>query len=130
MCDSGDSSDNVKINAWFGPAGTVSPLHFDPQHNLLAQVCTSLKYYTADDILPPQVVGRKYIKLYSEDQSCMLYPHTGLLTNTSQVSSHFSFISMNIRGEIPKQLYTHTNSVLSFFTSYKLKKHRKMKKLR
>ena len=28
------------LNAWFGPAGIVTPLHRDPHHNMVAQVCT------------------------------------------------------------------------------------------
>ncbi|KAM0911604.1 hypothetical protein ACQ4PT_013352 [Festuca glaucescens] len=57
------------LNAWFGPDGTVTPLHHDPHHNLFAQV-----------------LGRKYIRLYNASISEDLYPHMEtMLSSTSQV---------------------------------------------
>ncbi|GLH01054.1 lysine-specific demethylase 8-like [Gryllus bimaculatus] len=69
LSDKQDESLDPDINAWFGPAGTVSPLHFDPKHNLLTQV-----------------VGAKRVLLYAPEVSAALYPHEEpLLSNTAQV---------------------------------------------
>nr|VZI20842.1 unnamed protein product [Spirometra erinaceieuropaei] len=60
----------IDSNIWFGPAGTVSPLHHDSDRsNVLCQV-----------------IGKKYVKLYTADQTDLIYPHgDSMLSNTSQV---------------------------------------------
>ncbi|KAJ3039932.1 Lysine-specific demethylase 8 [Rhizophlyctis rosea] len=64
-----ENEEDVVTNAWVGPAGTVTPLHTDPRHNLFAQV-----------------VGAKYVRLYSPEETPNLYPHEeGMLSNTSSV---------------------------------------------
>ena len=56
---SSDGGGVVRVNAWLGPGGTLSPLHYDRYHNLLCQV-----------------VGSKYVRLYAPEQAPNLYPHT------------------------------------------------------
>jgi hypothetical protein len=61
------------LNAWFGPRGTVSPLHTDPHHNIFAQV-----------------VGHKYIRVYPPSATASLHPRsvdsTGVnMSNTSRI---------------------------------------------
>jgi hypothetical protein len=79
--DAGGGESDPQLLAWFGPCGTVSPLHHDPTHNLLAQV-----------------VGRKYVRLYAADDedgggggssssTSRLYPHSPPLSNTSQIDA-------------------------------------------
>lgn len=64
-----EEAEQPDINVWFGPGGTVSPLHFDPKNNLLCQV-----------------FGYKRVILYHPDDSANLYPYdTRLLNNTAQV---------------------------------------------
>jgi hypothetical protein len=67
-CDKAEADDPI-VSAWFGPGGTVSPLHNDPYHNLLCQV-----------------VGRKYIRVYETSVTNRLYPRDGPLCNNSLIN--------------------------------------------
>jgi hypothetical protein len=68
-CALGASGAPPRVNAWLGPAGTVTPPHTDPYHNLLCQV-----------------VGRKYVRLWPPAAAPAMYAAAdGLATNTSRV---------------------------------------------
>lgn len=61
----------VDIRAWLGPAGTVSPAHTDPKHNLLCQV-----------------FGHKQVILAAPGDTANMYAHgQRMLHNTSQLDA-------------------------------------------
>ncbi|XP_053953685.1 bifunctional peptidase and arginyl-hydroxylase JMJD5 isoform X2 [Anastrepha ludens] len=63
--------ENVSIKAWLGPKNTISPLHYDPEHNLLCQV-----------------FGKKQIILAAPTDTPKLYAHDSeMLCNTSQLDA-------------------------------------------
>ena len=70
-CSLGKNTENVDIKAWLGPKGTVSPMHYEPKHNLLCQV-----------------FGSKAIILAAPEDTINLYPHESeFLQNTSQIDA-------------------------------------------
>jgi hypothetical protein len=64
--------DVPQLNAWFGPAKTITPLHTDGYHNLLCQV-----------------VGTKYVRLYPPSATMHMRPrapeHGVDMSNTSEL---------------------------------------------
>lgn len=70
----------MTTHAWFGPKGTVSPLHHDPSNNLLTQI-----------------VGSKRVLLYDRCHTSNLYPfdkNNRMRWNSSQVLELISKIEM------------------------------------
>lgn len=68
-CCFSETEEPVDTMAWYGPKGTISPLHHDPKKNLLTQI-----------------VGEKQLFLFSPEDSENLYPHEHeLLNNTARV---------------------------------------------
>lgn len=56
----------MQMNAWIGTEGTVTPLHFDSYDNFLAQVA-----------------GFKFLRLYSRQQTPLLYVERGQATESA-----------------------------------------------
>ncbi|KAK6518634.1 hypothetical protein TWF506_005769 [Arthrobotrys conoides] len=55
--DEDEEEVTTTINAWFGPANTITPLHTDNYHNIFCQV-----------------VGKKYIRLYPPEAKAAMFP--------------------------------------------------------
>merc|ERR1712228_596475 len=77
-CGTKDFESCGAVNCWFGPKGTITPIHFDAKHNILAQI-----------------VGYKYLRIYSPEQSEMLYPREDILNNTSQIDTDLNQAMLN-----------------------------------
>jgi [protein]-arginine 3-hydroxylase / protease len=99
LLSSEDEEDSdVIVNGWLGPIGTISPLHHDPYHNILAQVhglsTLSLSFLFLH-------TGHKYVRLYSPNESDNLYP----LEVATKMSNNSQIDLLNIQEDLyPKAL--------------------------
>ncbi|OAF69497.1 Jumonji domain-containing protein 5 [Intoshia linei] len=72
-CFVGNNLNQVDINSWIGPKGTISPAHTDPKDNFLCQI-----------------VGEKLVYLFDTSQNDFMYPEIeGLNKNTSRVNVEY-----------------------------------------
>lgn len=77
----------VRSSVWFGPAGTQTPLHTDPEDNLLCQVPVCASHHAAPAFAEPrhmQVFGSKYVRLYFAADTPRVHPRQDM-PNTSEV---------------------------------------------
>ena len=76
-------------------------------------------YLEKHHILCFQVVGSKYIRLYSADQSDYLYPCKGIMSNTSEVSFppcvhiHCKHAGWNIENPLRRENYIYRISSIN-----------------
>lgn len=66
-----------KANCWIGTAGTITPLHFDTYDNLLCQI-----------------VGCKYVKLFSREQTPFLYCESGRDSSGTRAQKNISAVDV------------------------------------
>ncbi|KIP04791.1 hypothetical protein PHLGIDRAFT_180363 [Phlebiopsis gigantea 11061_1 CR5-6] len=87
------NDDQLVINTWLGPGGTVSPAHTDPFFNIYAQVVGRKTVWLA----PPET--SPYMYAYSSASDDTSQPHHPAANNTNPALSNTSRVDVFVRLE-------------------------------